>query len=502
MSGLAALLVPALRWDRAHGFDYLAGTIDDALELGVGGFLIRGGPREAVAALAADLHERSHTPLLLAADVERGAGQQFEGCTGLPPLASLGQQLPSQVSRLPSDNSRPSAPDPRLFRRSATITARELKQLQLNWALAPVCDLDLEPGSQIVGTRSAGADPARISPLLEEWIDACQAEGVLACAKHFPGHGRATEDSHRGLPVVHARAGQLTHEDLAPFRAAIEAGVASVMTAHVAYPSLDPSGVAATLSAPILRDLLRRELGFDGLVASDGLDMEGLLAAGAEADVAQRALSAGCDVLLAPMDLAGTARALDRAAHQGVLSADRVRDALERRNRWAEWGSPATGRATTLDDEMWARQLADQSVSLLRGALPRVGDAVEIVQVDDDAGGAWPVPSREHFAAALRSLDKDAPVVAEPSSNTRVPVLIAAYADVVEWKGTTGFSAASLATIGRALAAAATRNRETLVVLFSHPRHAAQLPDAPNVLCAWGGEPPMQSAAARVISRS
>jgi beta-glucosidase-like glycosyl hydrolase len=480
----AALLVPALRWDATHGFEYLRDTIDDALETGVGGFLIRGGTRAAVAALAAELHRRSAVPLLLAADAERGAGQQFDGCIGLPPLAALA-----------------SLNDPDAMRRAARTTARELKQLGLNWAFAPVCDLDVEPGSAIVGTRSAGGEAAKAAPLLAEWIDACQAEGVLACAKHFPGHGQAAEDSHRTLPVVHARAGQLWHDDILPFNAALDAGVASMMTAHVAYPSLDPTGVPATLSAPIVTDLLRREMQFSGLIVTDALDMDGLLAAGAEADVAVRAIAAGCDVLLAPADIGGTAGALERALKSGTLREERVRDAVERRDRWALWGRPMPTRESTLDDIMWSRQVADRGVQLIRGALPRLGGAAELIEIDDDTLGAWTTPSRAHFAAALRALEIDAPIVTQPSAHTRVPVLIAAYSDVVAWKGTAGFSAASVTRIEALVTAAKHAKRDSLVVLFSHPRHAAHLPSAPNVLCAWGGERPMQEAAARALTR-
>jgi hypothetical protein len=201
------------------------------------------------------------------------------------------------------------------------------------------------------------------------------------------------------------------------------------------------------------------------------------------------------------MDIAGVARALERATQNGTRAAERARDALERRDRWSLWGRSAPGREPTIDDVMWARQLADRTVVLVRGAMPRLGEAAEIVEVDDDAGGAWAVPSRAHFAETFRALGIDAPVVGEPTSNTRVPVLIAAYADVVAWKGTAGFSGASCDRIGRAIAAAEAKRRDTLVVLFSHPRAASQFPGARNMLCAWGGEPPMQMAAARVIVR-
>jgi beta-glucosidase-like glycosyl hydrolase len=482
---LASLLVPALRWDPGQGFSHLGRTIDDALGAGIGGFLIFGGPRAAVADLAAELHARSSIPLLLAADAERGAGQQFDGSVELPPFAALGL-----------------LENPAVMRRAGQITARDLKRTGINWALAPVCDLDFAPGNTIIGTRAAGDNPNRVGELIAEWIDGCQSEGVMACAKHFPGHGRADADSHDTLPSVTISAIWLEQDELAPFRAALDAGVASVMTAHVAYPALDPSGAPATLSSPILTTLLRRGMEFDGLIVSDALEMRGVLTTGTQEEAAVRAIAAGCDVLLAPADAPGLARVLDRAAQRGELDAVRVRDAIERRDRWAQWARPAAGREPSLEDEMWSRQVADAAVHLVRGAIPRVGGAVEIVQVDDDTSGPWPVPSRAYFADALGALEIEANVIDTSSAGTRVPVLIAAFADVVAGKREPGFSRASRDRIERAAAVAHEQKRESLVVLFSHPRHAEQLPAVPNILCAWGGEKPMQRAAARVIARA
>lgn len=225
MSDLAQLLLPAVRWDAARGFADATADIERALALGVGGFIIFGGERDAVAALAAQLRAGSRHPLLIAADLERGAGQQFAGCTPLPPLAALG-----------------SLGDPLALRVAGRLTAREALALGINWTYAPVADLDLEPDNPIVGTRSLGADPDAVCAAVAECIDAIQGEGMLACAKHFPGHGRTVTDSHAVLPVVNATREQL-QVDLAPFVAAIDAGVASVMTAHVAYPALDPTEI-------------------------------------------------------------------------------------------------------------------------------------------------------------------------------------------------------------------------------------------------------------------
>ncbi|HEY2849556.1 MAG TPA: glycoside hydrolase family 3 N-terminal domain-containing protein, partial [Gemmatimonadaceae bacterium] len=243
---LTSLLVPALRWNPGRGFAHLGPSIDEALRAGVGGFLLSGGPREAAAELASGLHARSAIPLLVATDSERGAGQQFDGCVALPPLGALGF-----------------LDDAAAMRRAGQVTARDLKRAGVNWALAPVCDLDAPPGNVIVGTRAAGSDPERVGALIAEWIDGCQSEGVMACAKHFPGHGHADADSHDTLPTVTKNAQWLEHDDLAPFRAALDAGVASVMTAHVAYPALDMSNAPATLSVPILTSLLRERMEFD-----------------------------------------------------------------------------------------------------------------------------------------------------------------------------------------------------------------------------------------------
>ena len=175
------------------------------------------------------------------------------------------------------------------IRRSATVSAIEARSLGINWIYAPDCDIDVEPDNPIIGTRSFGSDPDRVGEYASAWIDACQAEGVLACAKHFPGHGRTKVDSHKTLPRVEESAETLRATDLVPFRRAIERGVASVMSAHVAFPALDPSGAPATLSRPILTELLRNELGFDGIVVTEALIMGGVLGGG-EGEAGVRAL--------------------------------------------------------------------------------------------------------------------------------------------------------------------------------------------------------------------
>ncbi|HVE80111.1 MAG TPA: glycoside hydrolase family 3 N-terminal domain-containing protein [Gemmatimonadaceae bacterium] len=487
--GVAELLLPAVRWDPHRGFAGEREGIERGLARGVGGFIFFGGPQDEVRALIKDLRFRSRRPLMFAADLERGAGQQFAGATGLPPLAAIA-----------------SLNDEEAIRRAAKLTAREARTLGINWNYAPVVDLDVVPQNPIVGTRAFGGDPARVGKLATAWIEACQREGVLACAKHFPGHGRTTGDSHATLPVVDATRAELMDGDLVPFRAAIASGVASIMTAHVAYPALDPSGVPATLSRDILRLLLREKLGFkDGLIVTDALIMAGVLgegAEGAEGEAAVRALDAGCDLILYPRDFEGVAAAIDAALRNGRLDEDRVYWSLRRRLKWAQWASPPTDyRRATAADVAWAAQLAERVISVVRGTAPTLSGPVELMIVDDDVGGPHPAPSRDPLVETLRAHGCDLGVVADFTRGVRGQPLVAVFGDIRAWKGRPGYSEATRAAVRGACEATGAVGRQAVVVQFSHPRLAAELPFAETVVCAWGGERAMQEAAARWLAK-
>lgn len=483
MSEIAELFFPAIRWDATHGYEEQRAAIAQALKLGVGGFILFGGPSEHVAVLTEELHSKSRVPLLIGADLERGAGQQFTGQTALPPLAAIA-----------------SLEDVQAIRRSAAVSAREAKSLGINWIYAPDCDIDVEPDNPIIGTRSFGADPERVAEYASAWIDACQAEGVLACAKHFPGHGRTTVDSHKMLPQVNESAETLRETDLVPFRRAIERGVASVMSAHVAFPALDPTGAPATLSRAILTNLLRDELGFSGLVVTDALIMEGVLGGG-EAEAVVRALQAGCDCLLYPTDLAASEAAVHKALEDKRLAADEIHDSLERRRRWARWAALSNeSNRSTRDESGWSIQLAEQVVHSLKGRIPTLPQPWNLVIVDDDVGGPYPAPSRDPLISSLRAGGIDLVVNGNGREGAAAPsTVVALFGDIRAWKGRPGYSPGAREAVRTALERAGTKER--LIVQFSHPRLAEELEvDAP-ILCAWGGEAVMQRAAARVLLR-
>jgi hypothetical protein len=296
--------------------------------------------------------------------------------------------------------------------------------------------------------------------------------------------------------VVAASAGELRESDLLPFLAAIESGVGSILTAHVSYPALDASGSAATLSRAILHDLLRTELGYDGIIVTDAMIMEGVLRGGSEADACVAALAAGCDLVLYPVDLASLSRTLVKAFAGEVVDPEQLRRSMKRREKWALWAGENTVGATA-EDRAWSAATALRCVHTQRGEVLALSRRVDVIVVDDDTGGPYPPPSRMPFVESLRSLGMDARLVDAPSQDGRRSLVVALFGDIRSWKGRAGYSAASVSAVARALES----DPGAIVIQFSHPRLTRELPQsAERVVSAWGGEKVMQQAAAQWLA--
>ena len=465
-SNPARLIMPALRSDALSGFAHEAGRIADTLEIGVGGYIIFGGTAESVRRLTADLLRRAGRPLLLASDLERGAGQQVSGLTEFPPplaLAFLG--------------------DPSVVRWAASVTAQEARAVGINWVFAPVADLDLLPENPIVQTRAFGADPNEVATYVRQWIEGCQTAGALACAKHYPGHGRTSVDSHVALPVVDAPAADL-ETDHVPFTVAIQSGVASIMTAHVAYPSLDSSGLPATLSRTLL-GRLRGAARFDGLVVTDALIMDGALVGRRESDAAVEAVQAGADLLLYPNDSRRVRDALEAALSSGALARERIQESLRRYYRAlaaATAPTPPVTRGPYESAEALADALLKQRM-MVRRAVPELTGPLDLVVVDDDIGGPYPPGPSDYVHRALGS-----ELIGRYGGGSRILLV---FAEPRAWKGRSGFGPATKEALAHHAAGA------DLIVLFGHPRLAAELPSNAPVLLAWHRQKLMQEAAAR-----
>ncbi|MFJ2291182.1 glycoside hydrolase family 3 protein [Streptomyces sp. NPDC087894] len=262
----------------------------------------------------AGLAGRTPLPLLVSTDQEHGIVCRVgEPATLLPGAMALG----AGGSR--SDT-----------REAARIAGAELAALGINQNYAPDADVNVNPANPVIGVRSFGSDPQSVAGLVTAQVKGYQGAGIASTAKHFPGHGDTSTDSHTGLPVItHTRA-QWAELDAPPFRAAIAAGIDSIMTAHIVVPALDPSEDPATLSRPILTGILREELGYDGVVVTDALGMEGVRTKYGDERVPVLALLAGVDQLLNPPDLKVAWNAVLEAVKSGEISEARIEESILR----------------------------------------------------------------------------------------------------------------------------------------------------------------------------
>ena len=319
-----------------------------------------------------DLQRKSDRGLLVMTDMERGLGQQVAGATVFPHLRAFGEL---------GDGDEAAA------REFARIGAQEALACGVHVAFAPVADVSRNPQNPIISTRAFGEDTQRVERLVRVYIEAAREAGLLTTAKHFPGHGNTHEDSHAVTPVVHDSFEELSTHDLPPFRAAVDAGVDLMMTAHVSYPALDVSGSPATRSHPILHDLLRNWLGFDGAVITDSLHMAGIHDAGrTEADVALDMLNAGVDLLLDLRNPEALVEGVARAVEEGRLEeatldrslvrAERLRKRLRARFGENVFADPSLAFSPDVvgseEHQAVARRIARDAIKVLEGTVPDI----------------------------------------------------------------------------------------------------------------------------------
>lgn len=421
MSLTLPLIVPWIRLDRdARAEEELA--LRRARAPWCAGFCLFGGEAAAVASLTARLREAAGgRPLFVASDMERGAGQQVQGLRVLPDAAAWGM-----------------AASPFEIEAFGALTARDARSVGVDVLFAPVLDVRSEPNNPIVGNRAFGWDPDRVATAGAAFVRGALAGGCAPTGKHFPGHGATAADSHDAVPSVRTPTGELASRDLVPFAAAFLSGCPAVMTAHVAYPEVDPSGAIATFSGPILGRL--HDLGGrDALVFTDALLMAGAATEGGETGAARRALRAGCHVLLIPSDP-------ERLAAELLEGADAtlVRLAEHAAARVRAFGAgiarlsvPPAGAAEGL--ETVPARVADRTLRLAGvHGVPAVARGAHVLVVDDDdMAERGAVLARRGRAAGVEvhvvRIRRDGPP--PPLPEALRPAAILLMSSVRAWKG-------------------------------------------------------------------
>ncbi len=326
-----------------------------------GPFLLRTEPYE-VAELLNRLQQKSKLPLLFAADFERGLSNRLLGATNFPHAMAFGADGNIQ--------------DAETFGR---ITAQEARAIGIHWNFFPDADVNSNPANPIINTRSFGEDPQQVGDLVAAYIRGAHEAGMLTTVKHFPGHGDTATDSHLGVASVNGDRAHLDSIELPPFRQAIAAGVDSVMVAHVTVPALDsdPNHVA-TISPPIISDLLEKQLAFKGVIVTDALDMAGLthLFASNIGREAVEAFKSGNDLLIIPPDLAASYEAMLRAVRSGEISEKRLNLSVLKilkmksalglnKSRTVNVGAIATAVGKP-ENITFGQQVADAAITLVR----------------------------------------------------------------------------------------------------------------------------------------
>jgi beta-glucosidase len=350
---------------------------------GIGGVILVGGSAAEVWARSQQLQAWAKFPLLIAADLEEGVGQRFSGATWFPPPMALQSLPPNQAKQFATEMGR--------------ITAQEAAALGINWLFAPVVDVNNNPANPVINVRAFGESSADVIALSGAFIEGAKNHQVLTTAKHFPGHGDTEVDSHLQTPKLNLDRQRFNQVELPPFAAAIAQGVDSVMSAHIFAPVLDAQNIA-TLSPKILTDLLRGELGFEGLIVTDALVMGGVADRYDPATVAVNAVLAGADILLMPVDPIVTIEAVCEAVERGEIERDRILASLERiwqakqRVCGAEILQPTFEQLTNVVGNAAnlavVEQIAQSSIRLCPGNLniDRHNPPLNLLIVDDQLG--------------------------------------------------------------------------------------------------------------------
>ncbi|MBY0492231.1 MAG: glycoside hydrolase family 3 protein [Gemmatimonadaceae bacterium] len=516
-----------------------AGTEKLVRELELGGVIVSvGGPTDIAVKVNA-LQRAARLPLLVSADLETGAAFRARGGWFLPNAIELGG-----ATAFPYQMALGAARDTMLAYEMGRVTAQEGRAMGIHMAFAPVLDVNNNPKNPVISARSVGEDPTLVAMMGRNLVRGIQQNGMLATGKHFPGHGDTEQNSHLELSKVNVSRARLDSVELKPFQSAIDIGLRGMMTFHGDLPALDTTHTAATLSAKVMTDLLRRDMHFNGLLVTDALDMNGVLGSMTMQEATLKAIEAGNDVLLMPSDARVSIQAMVDAVASGRLKEARLDASVKKllmakhefgldKDRFVDVEALRTTVGTAANVAS-ANRLSERSITLVRDSLSLVpfkfGRDAKVVsitvspRVDLGAGRAFDAELRSTYRNLL-SLQLSPEIVAEVTAGAAAggtgayraspdPALLPASvenalnlargADVVivsSYVGASSSTASMVPTKGLPELLDGLRASGTKVVLasFNNPYLQLGLPLTEAHLIAWSPWTPSQRAAARAL---
>jgi len=475
----------------------------------VGGYHVFGGDPTSVALMINEMQRAAKVPLLIADNFEGGVGYVLFGATRLPLAMSIG-----------------ATGDERLAYEAAKITAEEGRAIGVNVNFYPVADVNSNPENPIINIRSFGEDPASVSRFVRAFIRGTQENGQIATAKHFPGHGDVSSDSHVRMPVVNVSRRRLDSLELPPFRAAIEEHVGAVMSAHIWLPQIEAArNVPSTLSKNVMTRLLRDELHYEGVVFTDSMGMGGVTAKLSNAEATVRAVEAGADIILLPPNAEESLRAIKSAVESGRISAQRVEESARRILRAKARLDLENHRFVDIDQMMatvgsrehrdLAQSIADRAITLVRDdrhVLPlRPSPDLRVAQINIlDSRAGWregPVgrvvtdelPKRFPRAITVQIDDQSTASefdVVRELAQVSDALVVNAYVRVAAYKGSIDLTRDEMALI-RSLVA---MNKPLVFVDYGSPFVLTHLPELPSYIVTYDTTPLAEMAAVRAIT--
>jgi len=506
---VAQMVMPRLEGNRLPEPAY-RGEIAGLVREGLGGLLLFGGDIDNTPRYLAELQTEAEFPLLISSDVERGLGQQLSG----------GTRFPSQRA-VASAMGRRSKKDVDLLGRMLDAVRTETRAAGIHIVFSPVMDVNNNPDNPIICTRSFGEDPETVEWFGRHYIRGLQKAGtdghldLLACAKHFPGHGDTDQDSHSVLPVIRADRARLNRVELPPFREAVKDGVGTVMIAHLLVPALDPVK-PVTFSKKVVTALLREGMAFEGLIVSDALDMGALAGQYTQDEIAVRAVEAGMDILLHPVDARITLNAVVKAVETGRITETRIHESVARilaaKKRLGLFEKKTA--APKIDHEQHrkiAAEIGRKALRIMRGdemKLPLSAASGMACFVLDDDGQGMGGPFTQGLMKRFGTVNSTTltPDLCDTSLSSHLDmsgassVVIGIFSRISAAKGRSGLSPKLRDAAFEILKRATAAGRRSAVVSFDSPYILDQFKDADVLIAGYDRMDAIQEAAAEMIA--
>jgi beta-glucosidase-like glycosyl hydrolase len=509
---VAQMVMPRLEGAKLGDPRYLE-HIHALIQEGIGGFILFGGTVEHTPQQLQELQALAGIPLLITSDVERGLGQQLAG----------GTRFPSQRAVASAVNRR-SKRDVELLDKMLDAVRIETRAAGIHAVFSPVVDVNNNPDNPIICTRSFGEEPEIVEWFGSRYISRLQKSrgtrdrlDLLACAKHFPGHGDTDQDSHSVLPVIRASRTRLNRVELPPFRETVKDGVGMVMVAHLLVPALDPEK-PTTFSKKTITALLREGMEFDGLIVSDALDMGALAATYTQDDIAVRAVNAGIDILLHPRDAKVTIDAIVSAVEQGRLTSQRITESVGRimtaKTRLGLFDT-STRKPVRIDYQKHrriARNIGKKALRVSFGEkklspLPHDGGVVCFILDDDnnrESGDVFVRAMRErckHLLAVVLTPGSEIPesLVLDGVRASEF-VVIAVYSRISASKGHSGLDDTLRDIAIKILKTVKSEKGKSIMISFDSPYLLDRFKDADVRIAAYDRMDEIQQAAAELLA--